>query len=81
MLLTTPADRAVPGPYNTYVKPGLTPTPIAAASPDAVRAALEPDPGPWIYFVKCQLDGTSCFAIDPAEHDANRRLAQARGVY
>ena len=23
----------------------------------------------------------SCFAVTPAEHDANRRLAQERGVY
>lgn len=81
MLLTTPADRAAPGAYNTYVNLGLTPTPIGAVSPEALRAALEPTPGPWVYFVKCQLDGSSCFAVTPAEHDVNRRLAQERGVY
>ncbi|GAA4914229.1 UPF0755 protein [Actinomycetospora succinea] len=80
-LLTNPYDRARPGPYNTYLNLGLTPTPIGAVSPDALRAALDPDPGPWVYFVKCQTDGISCFAVTPAEHDANRRLAQERGVY
>lgn len=80
-LLTSPYDRARPGPYNTYLNLGLTPTPIGAVSPEALRAALEPTPGPWVYFVKCQTDGISCFAVTPEEHDANRRLAQERGVY
>jgi UPF0755 protein len=80
-LLTNPADRAAPGPYNTYVNFGLPPTPIGAVSTPALEAALSPDPGGWIYFVKCETDGASCFAVTPADHDANRRLAQARGVY
>ena len=80
-LLTTPADRDAPGPYNTYANFGLPPTPIGAVSTPALQAALAPDPGGWIYFVKCEPDGASCFAVTPADHDANRRLAQARGVY
>lgn len=80
-LLTTPFDRAAPGPYNTYLNLGLPPTPIAAASPAAIRAAVDPDPGQWIYFVKCETSGASCFAVTPEEHDVNRRLAQERGVY
>jgi UPF0755 protein len=80
-LLTTPADRDAPGPYNTYANFGLPPTPIGAVSTPALAAALSPDPGGWIYFVKCEPDGASCFAVTPADHDANRRLAQARGVY
>jgi UPF0755 protein len=80
-LLTTPLDRAAPGPYNTYLNFGLPPTPIGAVSPPALRAALTPDPGGWVYFVKCRPDGASCFAVTPAEHDANRRLAQSRGAY
>ena len=80
-LLTTPLDRAAPGPYNTYLNFGLPPTPIGAVSTPALQAALSPDPGGWVYFVKCQPDGASCFAVTPAEHDANRRLAQSRGAY
>lgn len=80
-LLTTPLDRAAPGPYNTYLNLGLPPTPIGAVSAPALRAALSPEVGGWVYFVKCENDGASCFAVSPEEHDANRRLAQARGVY
>lgn len=80
-LLTTPADRATAGPYNTYLNLGLPPTPIAATSTEAVDAALAPEPGEWVYFVKCETNGLSCFAGSLAEHDANRRLAQERGVY
>lgn len=80
-LLTQPVDRARPGPYNTYLDLGLPPTPIGSASTDAVRAALQPPPGPWVYFVKCQPTGESCFAVTQPEHDANRRLAQQRGTY
>ncbi|MFC5066168.1 endolytic transglycosylase MltG [Actinomycetospora atypica] len=80
-LLTTPVDRAAPGPYNTYLNFGLPPTPIGAVSTPALQAALAPEVGGWVYFVKCENDGTSCFAVSPEEHDANRRLAQARGVY
>ena len=80
-LLTTPLDRAAPGPYNTYLNLGLPPTPIGAVSAPALQAALSPEVGGWVYFVKCENDGSSCFAVSPEEHDANRRLAQARGVY
>lgn len=80
-LLTTPVDRATPGPYNTYLNFGLPPTPIGAVSTPALTAALSPEVGGWVYFVKCENDGASCFAVSPEEHDANRRLAQARGVY
>lgn len=78
---TTDDDRERPGPYNTYINQGLVPTPIAAASEAAIAAAINPEPGDWIYFVKCQTDGTSCFAATGEEHDANRRDAQQRGVF
>lgn len=80
-LLTEPVDRARPGPYNSYLNLGLPPTPIASVSAPAVAAALDPAPGPWVYFVKCQPQGESCFAVTQPEHDANRRLAQQRGAY
>lgn len=80
-LRTNQSDREHPGPYNTYLDLGLPPTPIGAASSAAITAALHATPGPWLYFVKCQADGTSCFSTTQAEHDAARRDAQARGVY
>lgn len=80
-ITTSSAARATPGPYNTYLNFGLTPTPIAATSKEALFAAAKPEDGPWLYFVKCQKDGTSCFAVTGAEHLQNQRDARARGAY
>lgn len=78
---TKAADRAKPGPYNTYLNTGLPPTPISSPSDAAVRAALDPPSGDWLYFVKCHKDGRSCFATTLAQHQQNVRKAQADGVY
>jgi UPF0755 protein len=80
-LRTTPQDRARPGPYNSYQVAGLPPTPIAAAGREAIAAALEPEPGPWFFFVRCQPDGTSCFAESFADHAKNIARARANGAY
>ncbi|WP_226370380.1 endolytic transglycosylase MltG [Pseudonocardia oceani] len=80
-LRTTAEDRARPGPYNSYATAGLPPTPIAAAGRDAIAAALAPEPGPWFFFVRCQTDGTSCFAETFPEHTANVALARENGAF
>ncbi|WP_211260573.1 endolytic transglycosylase MltG [Amycolatopsis jejuensis] len=80
-LLTKPEDREKAGPYNTYSIPALPPTPIAVPSSEAIKAALDPAAGAWIFFVKCEKDGHSCFAVTNDEHNDNKRLAQSRGVY
>jgi len=78
---TTDDDRAAPGPYNTYLNIGLPPTPIAAASEKAVAAAINPEPGRWLFFNKCETDGRSCFAETEDEHRRNVDDARARGVF
>lgn len=78
---TNAADRGRSGPYNSYANYGLPPTPIGAPSTKAIEAALRPTSGPWMFFVKCHADGTSCFATTLAEHQNNVREAQAAGVY
>lgn len=80
-LRTSPEDRASPGPYNSYVVAGLPPTPIAAPGADAIKATLEPTPGPWHFFVRCEQDGTSCFAATFGEHAANVAKARANGAF
>ncbi|SER54550.1 endolytic transglycosylase MltG [Actinokineospora terrae] len=78
---TRPEDRAKSGPYNTYANTGLPPTPIAAVSREAIEAAAKPADGTWIFFVRCQKDGTSCFANTLDEHNANIALAQRNEAY
>ncbi|MGH3765401.1 MAG: endolytic transglycosylase MltG [Pseudonocardiaceae bacterium] len=78
---TSDADRARPGPYNTYLNVGLPASPIGSPSAAAIAAALDPEPGTWHYFVKCQKDGASCFSVTREEHDAAVRDAAARGVF
>lgn len=67
---TSEADRTRPGPYNTYLNGGLPASPIGSPSAAAIAAALNPEPGEWRYFVKCQRDGTSCFSVTIEEHAA-----------
>ncbi|GAA3431048.1 endolytic transglycosylase MltG [Kutzneria kofuensis] len=81
LIRTSDADRDKPGPYNTYLNTGLTPTPISSPSPDAITAAQKPADGPWLFFVKCDKDGNSCFAVTQAEQDANAAKARAAGAY
>ncbi|SDI99021.1 endolytic transglycosylase MltG [Nonomuraea jiangxiensis] len=38
-------------PYNTYRRSGLPPTPIGNPGDDAIRAALKPASGPWLFYV------------------------------
>ncbi|RKE18031.1 endolytic transglycosylase MltG [Streptomyces sp. TLI_171] len=50
-LTTTEADTKLDSPFNTYAHPGLPPTPIGNPGSDALRAAVHPADGDWLYFV------------------------------
>lgn len=70
---TTDEERATPSPYNTYLNPGLPPTPIEAPGTAALEAALDPTPGDWAYFVTVNVEtGRTLFAEDYDEHLKNR---------
>jgi UPF0755 protein len=69
---TSDDDRASRSPYNTYRYAGLPPGPIAAPGDTALRAALNPADGDWIYFVTVNIDtGETKFAESDAEHQQN----------
>jgi UPF0755 protein len=76
----TPAMLKVPGPYNTYLNAGLTPTPICTVSTSALNAVLHAPPGTWLYFVLVRKDGEMAFSTTFAQQLAAEKLAQERGV-
>ena len=56
------------GPYNTYTRPGLPPTPIALPGRASLRAALQPAQTKALYYVS-RGDGTSQFSRSLEEHN------------
>ncbi len=60
-----------PSPYNTYLNPGLPPTPIASPGLASLKAALYPENTPYLYFV-ARYDGTHVFSRTLSEHEAAR---------
>ncbi len=69
-------DYAYESPYNSYLHPGLPPTPIGNPSPAAIEAVLSPAQVASLYFV-ARGDGGHLFANSYAEHLRNiRRVRQ-----
>jgi UPF0755 protein len=65
------ADLERDGPYNTYTRVGLPPTPIALPGAAALRAAVNPDERGELYFVATGLpDGSHEFSKTLQEHEA-----------
>jgi UPF0755 protein len=56
------------GPYNSYTRPGLPPTPIALPGLASLRAALRPAQTKALYFVS-RGDGSSQFSRSLEEHN------------
>jgi UPF0755 protein len=57
----TESDLATDTPYNTRLYGGLPPTPIAMPGRAALEAALNPEPGPWLYYVLADAEGNHFF--------------------
>jgi UPF0755 protein len=74
------SDLKVDSPYNTYQVKGLPPTPISSPGRAAIRAALHPADGPWLFYVKYQSDGTHKFSVTLQEQNAAIADAKRRGV-
>ena len=65
----TYAQVRTPSPYNTYLNPGLPPTPIASAGLASLKAALYPENTDYLFFV-ARYDGTHFFSKTLAAHEA-----------
>ena len=87
--------KATEGPYNTYLKKGLPPTPIASPGRASIRAALNPANNPaasdplcaqapkpcrLLYYVLADAQGRHAFAATLQQHQANVDAARAAGL-
>lgn len=87
--------KAVEGPYNTYLRKGLPPTPIANPGRASIRAALNPANDPassdpicasapkpcrYLYYVLADANGGHAFSATLAQHEANVEAARAAGL-
>jgi UPF0755 protein len=61
-------DLQTDSPYNTYLRRGLPPTPIAMPGTQSLLAAVQPAPTTALYFV-ARGDGTSQFSSTLDEHN------------
>jgi UPF0755 protein len=52
---TTPEQRQIDSPYNTYRNTGLPPGPIGSPGAKTIEAALNPAKGDWLYWVVVNL--------------------------
>ncbi|MQY21942.1 endolytic transglycosylase MltG [Nocardia macrotermitis] len=77
---TSDTDRAKRTPWNTYAMSGLPATPIASPSLGALRAMENPLPGPWLYFVTVDKQGTTLFTDSYSEHQRNIEKARQSGI-
>ncbi|PZF82901.1 endolytic transglycosylase MltG [Jiangella anatolica] len=75
---TTPEQRQVDSPYNTYRVSGLPPGPIASPGEAALSAALNPTSEGNCYFVAVNLEtGETAFGVTAEDQRANEELLDA----
>jgi UPF0755 protein len=67
--------------YNTYINPGLPPTPISNPGEDALKAVLSPTPGNWVYWIAMSStdtrfsDNKADFANNVKQYCAQNNMA------
>jgi UPF0755 protein len=72
----TDDDLEIDSPYNTRRFRGLPPTPIASPGKESLLAAMNPEPGDWLYYVIADEEGRHTFTTNSRDHD--RAVAEAR---
>lgn len=74
-IYTTAAQREIDSPYNTYRYGGLPPGPIGSPGELAIKAALNPASGDWLYFVLINPEtGETRFNTTLADHNRDDAL-------
>jgi UPF0755 protein len=63
------AQVKTPSPYNTYLNPGLPPTPIASPGLASLKATLSPENTDYLFFV-ARYDGSHVFSKTLQDHTA-----------
>ncbi len=76
----TRSDLAVESPYNTRVNAGLPPTPIGLPGRASLEAAINPEPGPWLYYVLADEEGNHAFSESYEEFQSNVAAARRNGL-
>lgn len=66
----TSLDKQVNSPYNTYKNPGLPPGPIASPSLSAIKAALNPTPSDYWFYLTGN-DNLMHYGITTEDHSQN----------
>lgn len=66
--------------YNTRLRQGLIPRPISMSRRASLEAALNPEPGPWLYYVLADAEGHHAFSESYDEFLRNKRAAQENGL-
>lgn len=76
----TPAMLATPTPYNTYLNPGLTPTPICTVSKDSIDAMLHAPKGPWLYYTVINKNGKTEFSTTYQQQQKWELVGKKNGI-
>jgi UPF0755 protein len=72
-------DLKIQSPYNTYLHPGLPPTPIASPGRASLEAALQPADADYLYYVVIDDDGRHAFTASYEEFLRFKEQAQQDG--
>ncbi|MCA1990929.1 MAG: endolytic transglycosylase MltG [Coleofasciculus sp. S288] len=71
----TYAQVGTASPYNTYLNPGLPPTPIASPGVASLKATLNPENTDYLFFV-ARYDGTHIFSKTLEAHEAAKNAVR-----
>jgi UPF0755 protein len=75
------APEVINSPYNTYHAKGLPPGPIGNPGVDALKAALHPEQGPWLWYVLKDKQGNHLFTADYNEFQKQKAKSHEEGLF